>query len=267
MTNLDSVLKSRSITLPTKVCLVTAMVFPVVWYRCESWTIKKAERHRIDAFELWCLRRLLRVPSTARRSNQSILKEINPEYLLEGLMLKLRLQNFGPLCKDLTYWKRLWCWEQWKAEEEDEMIGWHHQLNGHEFGQPLGDSEGQRSLVQSMGLQRFRHNWVAEQQCKEEGSMVQRLSILFNSQIIISSSCSGSMLKKQLSDSNLAPHMVTLHGEVWQGREHKCPVTWAFHFSLQIDPLASQFTTWLSTYLASIECAGQSILHHQQSIF
>ena len=97
MTNLDSVLKSRSITLPTKVCLVTAMVFPVVWYRCESWTIKKAERHRIDAFELWCLRRLLRAPSTARRSNQSILKEISPEYSLEGLMLKLKLKYFGYL--------------------------------------------------------------------------------------------------------------------------------------------------------------------------
>ena len=126
MTNLDSVLKSRSITLPTKVCLVTAMVFPVVMYGCESWTIKKSERHRIDAFELWCLRRLLRVPSTATSSNQSILKEINLEYSLEGLMLKLRLQNFGPLCKEMIYWKRLWCWEQWKAGEEDEMVGWHH---------------------------------------------------------------------------------------------------------------------------------------------
>ena len=107
MTNLDSVLKSRSITLPTKVCLVTAMVFPVVMYGCESWTIKQAERQRIDALELWCCRRLLRVPWTARKSNQSILKEINLEYSLEGLMLKLRLQNFGPLCKEMIYWKRL----------------------------------------------------------------------------------------------------------------------------------------------------------------
>ena len=157
-TNLESVLKSRSITLPTKVCLVTAMVLSVVMYGCESWTIKESERHRIDVFELWCLRRLLRVPSTARSSNQSILKEINPEYSLEGLMLKLRLQNFGPLCKEMIYWKRLWCWEQWKAGDEDEMVGWHHQLNAREFGQTLGDSEGQRILVQSMGLQRFRHN-------------------------------------------------------------------------------------------------------------
>ena len=94
MTNLDSVLKSRDITLPTKVCLVKAMVFPVVMYGCESWTVKKAERRRIDAFELWCWRRLLRVTSTARRSNQSILKEISPGCWLEGLMLKLKLQYF-----------------------------------------------------------------------------------------------------------------------------------------------------------------------------
>ena len=97
MTNLYSVLKIRDITLPTKVCIVKAMVYPVVTYECESWTIKKAECQRIDAFELWCWRRLLRVPWTARRSYQSILKEINPEYSLEGLMLKLKLQYFGHL--------------------------------------------------------------------------------------------------------------------------------------------------------------------------
>ena len=97
MTNLESVLKSRDATLLTKVHIVKAMVFPVVKYGCESWTIKKAEPQRTDAFELWCWRRLLRVPWTARRSNQSILKEINPEYSLEGLMLKLKLQYFGHL--------------------------------------------------------------------------------------------------------------------------------------------------------------------------
>ena len=97
MTNLDSILNSRDITLPTKVCLVKAMVFPVVMYACESWSIKKDEVQRIDAFELWCWRRLLRVPWTARRTNQSILKEISPEYSLEGLMLKLKLQYFGHL--------------------------------------------------------------------------------------------------------------------------------------------------------------------------
>ena len=95
MTNLDSILKGRDITLPTKVCLVKAMVFPVVMYECESWTVKKAEHQRIDAFELWCWRRLLRVPWTARRSNQSILKEISPGISLEGMMLKLNLQYFG----------------------------------------------------------------------------------------------------------------------------------------------------------------------------
>ena len=97
MTNLDSILKSRDVTLPTKVCLVKAMVFPVVMYGCESWTIKKAEHRRTDAFELWCWKRLLRVPWSTRRSKQSILKEIIPEYSLEGLMLKLKLQYFGYL--------------------------------------------------------------------------------------------------------------------------------------------------------------------------
>ena len=99
MTNLESILKSRDITLPTKVCLVKAMVFPVVMYGCKSWTVKKAERRRIDAFELWCWRRLLRVPWTARKSNQSILKDISPGCSLEGLMLKLKLQYFGPLMR------------------------------------------------------------------------------------------------------------------------------------------------------------------------
>ena len=99
MNNLDNILKSRDITLPTKVCLVKAVVFPVIMYGCESWTVKKAEHRRIDAFELWCWRRLLRVPWTARRSNESILKEISPEYSLEGLILKLKLQYFGHLMR------------------------------------------------------------------------------------------------------------------------------------------------------------------------
>ena len=104
----------------------------------ESWTIRKAEHWRIDAFELWCWRRLLRVPWTARRSNQSILKEISPEYSLEGLMLKLKLHTLVTWCKELTHWKRLWCWENWgqqKGATEDEMVGWHHRLSGHEFEQ------------------------------------------------------------------------------------------------------------------------------------
>ena len=107
MTNLDSIFKSRDITLPTNVCLVKAMVFPVVMYGCESWTVKKAERRRIDAFELWSWRRFLRVPWTARRSNQSILKDISPGCSLEGLMLKLKLQSLATSCEELTHWKRL----------------------------------------------------------------------------------------------------------------------------------------------------------------
>ena len=106
MTHLDSILKSRDMTLPTKVHLAKAMVFPVVMYGCESCTVKKAERRKIDSFELWCWRRLLRVPRTARRSNQSILKEISPGCSLEGLMLKLKLQYLATSCEDLTHWKR-----------------------------------------------------------------------------------------------------------------------------------------------------------------
>ena len=131
MTNLDSILKSRDITLPTKVHLVKAMVFPVAMYGCESWTIKKAEHQRIDAFELWCCRRLLRVPWTARRSNQSILKEISPGISLEGLMLKLKLQYFGHLMQRAdSLEKDSDAGRDWELEEkgmtEDEMAGWHH---------------------------------------------------------------------------------------------------------------------------------------------
>ena len=142
MTNLDSILKSREITLPTKVCLVKAMVFPVVMYGCESWTVKKAERRKIDALELWCWRRLLRVPWTARRSNQSILKEISPGCSLEGLMLKLKLQYFGHLMLRVDSLEKTlmlggivgknWGQEE-KGTTEGEMPGWHHRLDGDEF--------------------------------------------------------------------------------------------------------------------------------------
>ena len=117
MTNLDSILKSRDITLPSKVCLVKAMVFQVVMYGCESWTIKKAERWRTDAFEMWCWRRLLKVSWAAKRSKHSILKEISPECSLEGLVLKLKFNTLATWCKELTYWKRPWCWERLKARE------------------------------------------------------------------------------------------------------------------------------------------------------
>ena len=124
MTNLDSIVKSRDITLPTKVCLVKAMVFPVVMYGCENWTMKKAEHQIIDAFELWCLRRLLWIPWTASRSNQSILKEINPGISLEGMMLKVKLQYFATSCEELTHWKILWCWEGLGAGGEGDDRGW-----------------------------------------------------------------------------------------------------------------------------------------------
>ena len=138
MTNLDSILKNRNITLPTKVHIVKAMAFPVVMYGCESQTIKKAKCRKIDAFELWCWRRLLRVPWTARRSNQSILKEISPEYSLEGLMLKLKLQYLATCLieKDLDARKG------GKGDTEDEMVGWHHRFDGHEFEQALGIGDG-----------------------------------------------------------------------------------------------------------------------------
>ena len=138
MTNLDSILKSRDIILPTKVCLVKAMVFPVVMCGCESWTIKKAEHRRIGAFELWCWRRLLRVPWTARRSNQSILKEISPRCSLEGLKLKLKLQYFGHLMRKVDSLEKTLMLggtgDRRRRGRQDEMAGWHHRLNGHEFG-------------------------------------------------------------------------------------------------------------------------------------
>ena len=124
MTNLDSILKSRDITLPTKVCLAKALVFPVILYECESWTIKKAEHQKTDAFELWCWRRLLRVPWTARRSNQSILKELSLEYSLEGLMLKLKFQSFGRLMWRTDSFERPWCWERLKGRGERDNRGW-----------------------------------------------------------------------------------------------------------------------------------------------
>ena len=145
LTNPDSILKSRDIILSTKVCIVKAMVFPVVMYGCDSWIVKKAECWTTDAFELWCWRRLLRVPWTARRSNQSFLKEISPEYSLEGLMLKVKLQYFGHLMqraeKSWKNWKNIGkifhARKDWRQKEkgvtEDKMVGWLHWLSGHDF--------------------------------------------------------------------------------------------------------------------------------------
>ena len=146
MTNLDSILKSRDITLPTKVCLAKAMVFPVVMYGCESWTIKKAECRRIDAFEMWCWRRLLRAPWTARRSNQSILKEMSPGCSLEGLMLKLKLQYFGRLMQRADSLEKTLMLGKIEGRRRR---GWHRMrwLDRHGFGLTLGVGDGQGGLT------------------------------------------------------------------------------------------------------------------------
>ena len=151
MNNLESILKSRDITLPTKVCLIKALFFPVVMYGCESWTVKKAECWRIDAFELWCWRRLLTVPWTARRSNQSILKEVSPEISLEGMMLKMKLEYFGHLMRRVDSLEKTSAGRDWGQEEkgttEDEMAGWHHWLDGCESEWTLGVGDGQGGLA------------------------------------------------------------------------------------------------------------------------
>ena len=163
MTNLDSILKSRDITLSTKVCIVKAMIFPMVMYGCESWTIKKAECWRIDAFELWYWGRVLRVPWTARRSNQSILKEISSGCSLEGLIPILWPTDV----KNWLIWEDPDAGKDWGQEEkvtrEDEMVGCHHRLNGHEFGETLGVGDGQGSLACcGSWSQRRGHDWAAE---------------------------------------------------------------------------------------------------------
>ena len=168
MTNLDSILKSRDITLPTMVRLVKAIVFPEVMYGCEIWTIKEAEHQRIDAFELWCWRRLLRLPWTARRSNQSILKEISPGCSLEGLMWKLKLQYSGHLMRRADYLKRPWCWERLKAGGEGYDRGWDGRMASPTQGTWLWVNSrswwwtGRPGVLQSIGLKRVRHDWATE---------------------------------------------------------------------------------------------------------
>ena len=168
MTNLDSILKSRDITLSTKVRLVKAMVFPVVMYGCESWTIKKAECRRIDAFELWFWRRLLRLPWTARRSNQSILKEISPGCSLEGLMLKLKLQYFGHLMQRADSLEKTWYWERLKAGGEWDHRGWDGWMaSPTQWTWVWVDSgswwgTGRPGVLWFMGSQRVGHDWATE---------------------------------------------------------------------------------------------------------
>ena len=164
MTNLDSILKSIDITLPAKVHLVKAMVFP----SHKSWTIKKSECWRIDAFELWYWRKLLRVPWTARRSNQSILKEISPEYSLEGLRLTLKLQYFVHLMWRTDSLEKTWCWERLKAGGEGDDRGWDGWMaSPTQWTWVWVDSRiwwwtGRPGMLQSMGLQRVRHDWATE---------------------------------------------------------------------------------------------------------
>ena len=168
MTNLDSILKSRDMTLSTKVCLVKAMVFPVVMYGCESWTIKKADCQRIDAFELWCWRRLFRVPWTARRSNQSILKEISPEYSLEELRLRLKLQYIGHLMQRIYSFEKTLIWERLKVGGEGDDRGWDCWMPWPTRWTLVWVSSGSWSwtgnpgVLPSMGSQRVRHNWATE---------------------------------------------------------------------------------------------------------
>ena len=168
MTNLDSILKSRDITLPIKVHLVKAIVFPVVMCRYESWTIKKAERWRIDAFELWCWRRLLRVSWTARRPNQSIQKEISPEYSLEGWCWSWNSNTLVTWCEELTHWKRPWCWERLRAggEVDDRRWdGWMASPTQWSWAWLNSGSwwwTGRPGMLLSMGSQRVGHDWAAE---------------------------------------------------------------------------------------------------------
>ena len=186
MTNLDSILKSRDTTLPIRVHLVKAIVFPVITYGCESWTVKKAECWIIDAFELWCWRRLSRVPWTASISN---LKEISPGCSLEGMILKLKLQYFGHLMWRVDSLENTDAGRDWEQEEkgttEDEIAGWHHRLNGHEFEWTLRDGDGQGGLAccDSWGHKESdtteRLNWTEHfRKCVHSGD--QKLSLFVN---------------------------------------------------------------------------------------
>ena len=168
MTKLDSLLKGKDITLLSKVHLVKAMVFPVVMYGCESWSVKKADHQRIDAFELWYWRRLLRVPWTARRSTQTTLKEISPKYSLEGLVLKLKLQYFGYLMWRTDSLKRPWCWERLKMGRKGDDRGWDDWMASPTRWIWVWVNSGswwwtgRPSVLQFMGLQRVRHDWATE---------------------------------------------------------------------------------------------------------
>ena len=182
MTNLDSMVKSRDITLPTKVCLFKAMVFPVVMYGCESWTIKKAELRRIDAFELWCWRRLSRIPWIARRSNQSILKEISSEYSLEGLIMKLKLQYFGHLMQRTDSLENTLMLGKIEGRRRrgQQRMRWSDSITD-SMDMSLRSSgswwwTGRPGVLQSMGSQRVRHNWATELNWTELTKMIRLIT-------------------------------------------------------------------------------------------
>ena len=180
--------------MPTKVCLGKALIFPVVMYGCESWIIKKAEPWRIDAFELWCWRRLLRVPWTAKRSNQPILKETSPEYSLEGLMLKLKLQYSATWCEELTHLKRPWCWERLKAVREGanrERDGWMASLTQWTWVWVNSGSwwwTGTPDVLQSLGWQRVSLDRVTELNWIYPPLLAPLLNLFQSTQLILSSS-------------------------------------------------------------------------------
>ena len=190
-TKLDSILKNRDITSPTKVRLVKAMVFPVVKYGCESWTIKKAECRRIDAFELWCWKRLLRVPWTVRRSNQSILKDISPECSLKDWCWNWNFNTLATWCKELTHWKRPWWWERLKVGGEGDdrgWDGWMASLTRWTWVWVNSGSwwwTGSPGVLQSIGPQRVGHDWVTELNWTWASLIVQGLSIHLAMQVTL----------------------------------------------------------------------------------
>ena len=201
MTNLDSILKSRDII---KARLVKAMVFPVVMYGCESWTLKKVERWRIDAFELWCWRRLLRVLCTARRSNQSILKEISPGCSLVGLMLKLNSSTLATWCEELTQLKKPWCWARLRAGGEGDNRGWDSWISSLTQWTWVGVNSGswwwtgRPGVLRFMGLQRAGHDWATELNWTEINRVIVRLNTKISKPRHITVKLSKLKVKKQL---------------------------------------------------------------------
>ena len=228
MTNLDSMLKTRDIILPTKIHLVKAMVFPVVMYGCKSWTVKKAEHWRIDAFELWCWRRLLRVPWTARRSKQSILKEISPGCSLEGMMLKLKLQYFGHLMRRVDSWKRPWCWKGLGAGGEGDDRGWDGWMASLTRSTWVWVNSrswwwiGRPGMLQFMGSKRGRLNSITELNWTERSPYKKNNASLFQTAVYFS--CHAACIMSSSSES-LSWFLIPLGDQVHQPLVKVC-INW-----------------------------------------